>query len=89
MDRSSGGFCMKVHAVVDALANCLHLVLTPGKAADSPQLSGLLAAQPSTVVADKAYDTNNILEAITLRQAAAVIPPEVNRLNQRDYFLAA
>lgn len=74
--------------MVDALGNCLHLVLTPGEAADSPQLPGLLAAlpeQPGAVVADKAYDTNNVLEAIALRQAAAVIPPKVNRLDQRDY----
>lgn len=74
--------------MVDALGNCLHLVLTPGEAADSPQLPGLLAAlpeQPGAVVADKAYDTNNVLEAIALRQAAAVIPPTVNRLDQRDY----
>lgn len=74
--------------MVDALGNCLHLVLTPGEAADSPRLPGLLAAlpeQPGAVVADKAYDTNNVLQAIALRQADAVIPPKANRLDQRDY----
>lgn len=74
--------------MVDALGNCLHLVLTPGAAADSPQLPGLLAAlpqQPGAVVADKAYATNKVLEAVALCQAAAVIPPKANRLDQRDY----
>ena len=52
-----GGFSTKLHAVVDALGNCLHLVLTPGQQADSPQLPGLLAAlarPPGAVVADQA-----------------------------------
>jgi transposase len=56
-----------VHAVVDALGNCLQLVLTPGEAADSPQLPILLAAlpdQPGAVVADKAYDTNHVLDTL-------------------------
>ena len=77
-----------MHAVVDALGNCLHLVLTPGEAADSPQLPVLLAAlpePPGAVVADKAYDSNNVLQAIALRQADAVIPPKANRRDQRAY----
>jgi transposase len=77
-----------VHAVVDALGNWLHLVLTPGEAADSPQLPILLAAlpvQPGAVVADKAYDTNTVLDTLAQREVEAVIPPKVNRLDQRDY----
>ncbi len=74
--------------MVDALGNCLHLVLTPAEAADSPQLPGLLAAlrgQPGAVVADKAYDTNAVLDAIADQAAEAVIPPKANRLDQRPY----
>jgi transposase len=77
-----------VHAVVDALGNCLHLVLTPGEAADSPQLPILLAALPESagaVVADKAYDTDNVRDTIAQHEAEAVIPPKANRLGQRDY----
>jgi len=74
--------------VVDALGNCLHLVLTPAEAADSPQVPALLAAlheQPGAVVADKAYDTNAVLDAIANHAAAPVIPPKANRLKQRRY----
>ncbi|MBO0360809.1 IS5 family transposase [Hymenobacter sp. BT186] len=88
LGRSRGGFCTKVHAVVDALGNCLHLVLTPGEAADSPQLPALLAAlpePPGAVVADKAYDTEKALYIVAQHAAEVVIPPKANRLNQRDY----
>lgn len=74
--------------MVDALGNCLHLVLTPGEAAASLQLPVLLAAlpaQPGAVVADKAYDTNNVLATLAQREAQAVIPPKANRLDQRGY----
>ncbi|MBO0361183.1 IS5 family transposase [Hymenobacter sp. BT186] len=77
-----------MHAVVDALGNCLHLVLTAGEAADSPQLPALLAAlseQPGAVVADKAYDTNHVLDVLALCAVEAVIPPKSNRLDQRAY----
>lgn len=74
--------------MVDALGNCLHLALTPGEQADSPQLPSLLAAlseAPGAVVADKAYDTNQVLAAVALCQAEAVIPPKSSRLDQRAY----
>ena len=74
--------------MVDALGNCLHLVLTPGQAADSPQLPVLLAAlpeSPGAVVADKAYDTNPVLETLAQQEAQAVIPPKATRLDQRGY----
>ena len=88
LGRSRGGFGTKVHAVVDALGNCLHLALTPAERADSPQLPHLLAAlaqPPGAVVCDKAYDTNNVLTAIAEQCAVAVIPPKTNRLDQRAY----
>ena len=37
------------------------------------------------VVADKAYDTNALLELIAASGAKAVIPPRVNRLEQRQW----
>lgn len=74
--------------MVDALGNCLYLTLTPGQQADSPQLSSLLDAlpePPGAVVADKAYDTNLVLEAIAQRAAEPVIPPKANRVKPRAY----
>lgn len=35
------------------------------------------------MVADKAYDTNTVLEALANQAAEAVIPPKKNRLDQR------
>ena len=37
------------------------------------------------VVADKAYDSNKILEKIAQMEATAVIPPRSNRKEQREY----
>jgi transposase len=74
--------------VLDALGNCLHLVLTPGHWADCTQLPVLLAAlphSPGAVVADKAYDTNAVLAAIARRQAEPVIPPKTSRNERRAY----
>jgi transposase len=78
----------KVHTVVDALGNCLRLGLTAGERADSAQLPTLLAAlsePPGAVVADKAYDTNQVLQTIAEYGAEPVIPPKANRLEQRPY----
>ena len=76
-----------MHGVIDALGNCVHLDLTPGEQADCLLVPDLLAAlpeKPGKVVADKAYDTNAVLAAITAHQAEAVIPPKSTRLVQRD-----
>jgi transposase len=77
-----------LHAVVDALGNCLHLVLTPGHWADCRQLPDLLSAlrrSPGAVVADKAYDTNAVLQAIGKCHAEPVIPPKTSRNEPRAY----
>ena len=86
--RSRGGFCTKVHAVMDALGNCLHVALTSGEAANSPHLSSLLAALPQqtgTVVANKTYDTNHVFSTLAQDEVKAVIPSKANRRDQRDY----
>ena len=74
--------------MVDALGNGLHLILTPGQWADCPQLPALLAAlrqPPGAVVADKAYDTHAVLQAIGARNAEPVIPPKTSRNEFRPY----
>ena len=35
------------------------------------------------MIADKAYDTDAILQAVTARRALAVIPPKATRIHQR------
>ena len=74
--------------MVDALGNCLHLALTPGQRADCTQLPALLAALsqlPGAVVADKAYDTNAVLQAIATCHAEPVIPSKTSRNAPRPY----
>ncbi len=76
----------KIHAVVDALGNPLRVELTAGQRADSPQALGLLKdLDCQAVVADKAYDTNAIVEALSAQKIQVVIPPKTSRLDQRPY----
>ena len=77
-----------MHAAIDALGNCLLLQLTPGQQADCqqvPALLGALAHAPGAVVADKAYDTNAVLDAVARHGAEPVIPPKALRTEQRAY----
>jgi transposase len=86
LGRSRGGFSTKIHAVVDALGNPLDFRLTGGQAADITQAEALLPEAPvEAVVADKGYDADAFLSAVTARGAQAVIPPRKTRVVQRDY----
>jgi putative transposase len=71
---------------VDALGNPLRVQLPPGNYADSPQALTLLAElAPLAVVADKAYDTNSIVQTLVKQAMQVVIPPKANRIDQRAY----
>lgn len=88
LGRSRGGFTTKVHLVVDALGNCVHLDLTPGQQADCSLLPDLLAALPqvpAAVVADKGYDTNAVLHSLQALGTVAVIPPKRRRKTPQTY----
>jgi len=65
--------------VVDGLGRPLAFVLTGGQAHDAPILPDLLAhpAAPLAVVADKAYDSQAIRQAIRDDGAVPVIPSRV------------
>ena len=74
----------KLHALCDARGNPLRLVLTPGNVADCTQAEPLLKDIGTvSVLADKGYDTDTIVELITNNGANVVIPPKANRLVQR------
>jgi transposase len=61
-------------------------VLTGGQAADITQAEALLPAAPvDAVVADKGYDADHFVTAVTARGTEAVIPSRKNRVIQRDY----
>ena len=53
---------------------------------DSTQAEILLEEmKPQAVLADKAYDTNALLDCIAGKNAKAVIPPKANRREQREF----
>ena len=83
---SRGGFSSKIHVTVDALGNPLRLLLSAGQAHEAPYAKALLADyEVAFVFGDKAYDAKPILATIAEMEAQAVIPPKLNRKEQRDY----
>lgn len=85
LGKSVGGFSTKIHATVDALGNPLRLLLTGGQRGDATQAIPLLEGFDfSGVLADRGYDTNDILDFIAQNDAEAVIPAKKNRIIQRD-----
>ena len=62
----------------------VRIELTPGQAADAPQAAGLLEGlKPEVVIADKGYDSQEVVDVIEEKGAEAVIPPRKNRKEKR------
>jgi transposase len=81
-----GGFSTKIHILVDALGNPVEFVLTGGQEADVTQAEPLmLGHQADAVIADKAYDSDAVVDAAKRQKAEAVIPSKKNRKVPRDY----
>ena len=84
--RSRGGLTTKIHALVEALGNLARWRLTAGQAADVTEAAPLLAGIVTGAVgADKAYDSDALIETITASGAQAVIPPRCNRTQPRAF----
>ena len=71
----------KIHAVVDAEGRPIKLALSPGQDHDSTKVLPLLddLDKGSTLLADRAYDTDAIRAFADERGAWANIPPKSNR----------
>jgi transposase len=87
MGRSKGGLSTKIHATVDALGNPTGFLLPPGQACDLEGADVLLPALAAPVViADKGYDADErVLSRLEQAGKTAVIPPQANRKQQREY----
>jgi transposase len=86
LGRSCGGFSTKIHIAVDALGNPLRLILTPGQCHDTSQAARLFEGYgPQVLIADKGYDSDKLISAITAKGIPAVIPPKKNRTERREY----
>lgn len=71
---------------MEGLGSLARFHLTGGEAGDSPQALPLLAnLQPDSLGADKAYDTDAILEHLADKGIEAVIPPRRHRRVQRSF----
>ena len=86
LGRSRGGFSTKIHVSVSGLGLPVEFRLTPGQKADVTQAEPLLEGySPAAVIADKAYDSDGLVNTVETKGAEAVIPPKVNRKQPRDF----
>ena len=71
-----------MHAAVDRRGRPARVRLTPGNEADVTQAGALLfGLRPKAVIADKAYDSDELVIFIRRRKARAVIPPKFNPIH--------
>jgi transposase len=83
---SRGGLNTKIHVVCDALGNPLRFKLTAGNISDTGELLELIAELScEELLADKAYDSNNIVEMAQANEIEVVIPPKINRKIKRSF----
>ena len=86
MGRSRGGLSTKIHLAVDAQGQPVELRLGPGQEHDVIRAEELLAShEPEFVIADKGYDSDELIDVIAEHGAKAVIPPRSNRNKKRRY----
>lgn len=86
LGRSRGGFSSKLHASNDGLGNPLELQVSGGERHDITQAFALLeGSQAEAVLADKAYDSQSLIEWLEEQGIEAVIPPRKNRRQSREY----
>ena len=81
-----GGRNAKIHAVVDALGNPIHVQLSSGDIHDSVIAEDVLnhidlKPNETTVLADKAYGSYDLREYIANRDADFCIPPKSNTVD--------
>ena len=80
------GLNTKLHLAVDANGMPVRFTLTEGTAADCKQAIALIEGFIAEyLLADKAYDFNELIEYALNHGIELVIPPKKNRINERDY----
>ena len=80
MGRSRGGLTTKIHMVCDTLGRPLRFILTAGQRHDNLAAKALLDSfKTEAVLADKAYDNNDLRQFIADSETKAVIPSTRSR----------
>ena len=75
LGRSRGGLTTKIHMLADALGRPLRFHITAGQKSDIKSAPVLLEGQAGdAVLADKAYDSNELRAKIQAMNAKVVIP---------------
>jgi transposase len=87
MGRSRGGLTTKIHAVVDANGLPVSIKLTEGQAHDGRSAADMLDSVKAgqVLLADRAYDSDALREAMRARGAWANIRPLGNRRNRPSF----
>jgi len=87
LGRSKGGLTTKIHAKVDALGYPLNFILSPGQSHESLYGIELLRSDEKYdyVIADKGYDSKNIVRYIEHRGGISIIPSKRNAKKPRKY----
>jgi transposase len=86
LGRSRGGVSTKIHVAVDGLGKPTKIFLSPGQDHDVTKAPDLIQdSEAEKVIADKAYDSDQLIDQIEAQGATAVIPPRANRTEPRAY----
>lgn len=83
---SRGGANTKVHALVDKKGRAVRLILTAGNRNDIVAAPDLVeGCSERTILADKAYDTDEFRQLLEELELKACIPPKANRNDPPSY----
>ncbi|XWN34983.1 MAG: IS5 family transposase [Roseivirga sp.] len=86
MNRTKGGFNTKLHLAVDASGMPLRAIITAGTEADCKQGVELLKDLPAGgVIADRGYDTEQVVKEVKSKNRQCVIPSRKHRKVARSY----
>ncbi len=82
MGRSRGGLTTKIHALVDAMGRPIRLKLTEGQAHDGRSAGDMFdTVEAGTILlADRAYDSDELRDKLAARGAWGNIRPMPNRV---------
>ena len=84
--QNKRGLNSKIHLAVDAHGMPVRFFVTAGTTADCSQAAALIdGISARYLLADKGYDTDNVISKARKEGMEIVIPPKKNRIEQRDY----
>ena len=80
------GLNTKIHLAVDSFGMPVRVIVTDGTVADCSQAGELIdGIDADYLLADRGYDTDNVVKQVTEAEIEVFIPPKKNRKKQRKY----